>query len=213
MVSELANPLYTDELTAIRTSSIQVWIDEDEYTSLVDITAAELRIIGVTLTEGVHTLTVSVNDAAEPFPNNSMDSITFTIDATPPDIIIDRPTEGITITLLSDLVFEVSYSDVSSGINPDSLEVQLNNINLTSVFTKTTTSAAYYPKWKTEAEMDKYNLIRQTLNDGLNELKVSIFDNADNTTENIRHFNVSLDALDRSFYFRDQPIARRLISE
>jgi len=74
---------YTDKLTAIRTSSIRVWIDGTEYTGVADITAADLRITGLTLTEGSHTLTVSVNDAASPTPNNTTDSITFTIDITP----------------------------------------------------------------------------------------------------------------------------------
>ncbi|MFH0889294.1 MAG: putative Ig domain-containing protein [Planctomycetota bacterium] len=115
---------------------------------------------------------------------------------TPPDLSIDYPTEGITITNLSQLYFDASYADAFSGIDETSLEVLLNNITITNIFIISPSSATYYPMFNTQDEIDKFYLVYGALNDGTNELIVRIKDNAGNITGQIRNFYVTLGTIE-----------------
>jgi hypothetical protein len=117
-------------------------------------------------------------------------TVSLTIDTTSPVITINKPEEGITISSLSQIFCDISYSDTGSGVNINTLEISLNNNPITQVFEIIPTGASYYPAFDTQEEIDKCLTVYQASLVGPNELVVRMRDNVGTLQEVTRHFTV-----------------------
>jgi hypothetical protein len=107
--------------------------------------------------EGVHTVDVMVFDH---FGNSATDSVTFTVDVTPPMVGITSPHGGVELTD-NDVTVQWSGSDGGSGI--DRYQVRLN-----------------YGGWNDDPDQDT-EFTYYGLNDGNHRVDVRVFDKAGNT--------------------------------
>ncbi|MEK7448887.1 MAG: hypothetical protein AAB019_05315, partial [Planctomycetota bacterium] len=202
---------YYDLHSAVKTKQTKVWINDIDLSGSAIITETGLSLSipipsgTANLPDGNYVLKVSVTDSAAygtygdvpAGQQTTVKQITFYVDGTPPNLFIDYPTEGITWTDVSQIHFDLSYNDPSPGssVNNNTLKVLLNEVDVTQVFTSTFTSAAYYPCFDTQEEIDKLIIVYDAFLDGQNELKVSVLDYAGNKKEELRQFFVTLSTI------------------
>ncbi|MEK7450270.1 MAG: hypothetical protein AAB019_12410, partial [Planctomycetota bacterium] len=192
---------YYDLHSAVKTKQTKVWINDIDLSGSAIITETGLSLTA-NLPDGNYVLKVSVTDSAgygtygdaPQGQQTTVKQITFYVDGTPPNLLIDYPAEGITWTDVSQIHFDLSYNDPSPGssVNNNTLKVLLNEVDVTQVFTSTFTSAGYYPRFDTQEEIDKLIMVYSALTDTLNTLIVRVADYAGNRKEETRKFYVGL---------------------
>ena len=121
--------VYYDDGTGsgIDSASVEVYLDSSPLSGCM-ITTSDASCDAYSLTNGLHTVSGSVADAAG---NVSPISGSFTVnaaDTTPPTVSNVAPTGTITV---SDTTISVDYSDADSGIDTGSVDVTLNGTSLT----------------------------------------------------------------------------------
>ncbi|MBI2891534.1 MAG: Ig-like domain-containing protein [Nitrospirae bacterium] len=110
--------------------------------------------------DGLHTLHASIADRAgntgEAMP------VSFTVDTTPPDILIDSPAPGSAVAV-TEVPFRIGYVDGGVGVAPVTLRIELDGEDIT-------------PPLLEPFQVD----FTRTLEDGTHTLAVSIADNLGN---------------------------------
>ncbi|MBI5149746.1 MAG: right-handed parallel beta-helix repeat-containing protein [Candidatus Omnitrophica bacterium] len=133
--AQISADFYDDK--AIDANSAQILLDNVDITAQSNVTAAGFEFLVTTaLSDGVHTLFISVRDAVG---NPTQTSTNFTIDTSVPDIAILIPADG---SLLATATPTISgnLSDATSGIDMNSVRIAVDGVDLTSqaVITQTT---------------------------------------------------------------------------
>ncbi|HCI45360.1 MAG TPA: hypothetical protein DE315_07530 [Candidatus Omnitrophica bacterium] len=125
--TQISADFYDDKM--VDANSAQILLDNVDMTAQSNVTAAGFEFLVTTaLSDGVHTLFISVRDAVG---NPAQLSTNFTIDTLAPDIAILIPANG---SLLATAIPAISGSlnDATSGINTSSVRVSVDGVDLTS---------------------------------------------------------------------------------
>ncbi|MBW8005851.1 MAG: hypothetical protein FVQ06_08725, partial [candidate division NC10 bacterium] len=118
-------------------------VDDDTATITVNgiqatVSAGTFTAAGVPLQQGVNTLTATATD---PAANVGTASIQVTLDTTAPQVTIASPVDGSTLNTNTPLI-RITYADpAGAGLDLQSLVVQINGVDQTSLFTKGATEA------------------------------------------------------------------------
>ncbi|MEE9124540.1 MAG: carboxypeptidase-like regulatory domain-containing protein, partial [candidate division NC10 bacterium] len=118
-------------------------VDDDTATVTVNgvqatVSAGTFTAAGVPLQRGVNTLTATATD---PAANVGTASIQVTLDTTAPQVTIASPVDGSTLNTNTPLI-RITYADpAGAGLDLQSLVVQINGVDQTSLFTKGATEA------------------------------------------------------------------------
>lgn len=119
---------YSDADSGIDLASVRVLVDGMDVTAEAQIEAAIVTFVPTSpLAEGPHTATFRVSDLTG---HQAEASTHFSVDTQAPDLAILEPT-GATLTETS-TVIRVSFSDLTSGIDPASLAIGIDGRDLTT---------------------------------------------------------------------------------
>ena len=117
-----------DNISGVNWDSVRVTLDESDVAFDINPNEGYVNITLSSLSEGNHTLKITVSDNAG---NMAIESINFGIDLTPPIIQIHEPVEGYYYNT-STLEINISISDTLSGINSSSIQLFLDGQAVTS---------------------------------------------------------------------------------
>ncbi|TAJ82654.1 hypothetical protein EPO44_17350, partial [bacterium] len=132
---------FSDHLSGIDLSKLEIHLDGFAVTSQAQITASGFTLNPLNpLSEGVHTVSVSIADRAG---NSASASTTFTIDVTAPLITNLSPVHGSIVTTARPLI-SAQFSD-NFGINLASVRILLDGADVTSQAQITTSGFTLNP--------------------------------------------------------------------
>ncbi|MFH1892581.1 MAG: PKD domain-containing protein [Candidatus Zixiibacteriota bacterium] len=167
---------YYDDWMGVDTSTFAAALDGQTMTELFIIGedhADYQPAVGEELDEGNHHFEVSIADL---LGNIDIDSSSFLVDVTTPDLSVDYPPDGQTITEATPNI-QITYSDDLAGIDLSSLLVEINGTGFTSYFTVGDNGATY-------------QTVTGDLNDGSNSITVSVLDSAGNQSTVTANFSI-----------------------
>lgn len=125
--SRISADFYDDK--AVDVNSARILLDNADITAQSNVTAAGFEFFLTTaLSDGVHTLFISVQDAVG---NPAQISTNFTIDTSAPDIAILIPADGSLLATATPTI-SGSLNDATSGVDTNSVRVSVDGVNLTS---------------------------------------------------------------------------------
>ena len=154
---------FTDD-HGIDVSSVQILLDDTDITAQSNVLPGGFEFFtNAALTDGIHTLSISVRDAAG---NPAQTSTSFTIDTTAPDIAILIPADGSLLATTTPTI-SGSLEDVTSGVDADSVHISVDGVDLTSQATITQTTFE--------------TLVVDTLGDGGHTITIEVADVAGNS--------------------------------
>ncbi|MEO5761422.1 MAG: Ig-like domain-containing protein, partial [Vicinamibacteria bacterium] len=143
--SPLFRVRYVDQVSAPSLSTLTILIDGLDRTSLFNRGPDEASLDGLLqLVDGTHTLRAEIKDQAG---NLGVGMRTFRVDATIPTLTIQAPPYGAILNETRPQI-ELAFSDggfLPSGINGPSLYVAIDDVNVSSSFTRTATEATGLP--------------------------------------------------------------------
>jgi len=163
---------YYDNNTGVDLGGIRLLVDGIDVTGDAMIYPDHLmQIQASALPEGVHTIAVRVPDAVG---NTATAEWNFTVDTEAPVITVMAPAGGSYTSSLPEV--SASYSDGGSGIDPASVRISVDGIDVTSSASVTQTGITYAPA--------------SPIADGTHTASVTVSDNAGNTATATRSFYV-----------------------
>ncbi len=133
--AQISADFYDDK--AVDATSAQILLDNADITAQANVTAAGFEFpVTTTLSDGVHTLFISVRDAVG---NPAQISTSFTIDTSAPEITIVIPADG---SLLATATPAISgtLNDTVSGVNVAGVHISVDGVDLTTQATITETT-------------------------------------------------------------------------
>lgn len=165
---------FNDSLSGINPSSAQIIVDGANVTSRALISASGFTFTPGSLSEGAHTVSVTVADRAG---NSASVSSTFSVDLTSPQIVNLTPADGSTVTSAQPPV-SANFSDNLSGINLASVSIALDGTDVTLQATINSSGFSMTPT--------------TPLTQGPHTVFVSLSDVAGNAASATSAFNLSL---------------------
>jgi hypothetical protein len=130
---------FADEESGVDLESAVFAVDGVDVTSSAVVSAAGIAWgPGEAMEEGVHSLELRVTDGAG---NRATATWSFTIDLIPPTLSIVEPAEPV-ITGNPTPSIVVTYADVLSGVDPSTLEITLDDADITASCAVTATGAS-----------------------------------------------------------------------
>ena len=170
---------FTDNLAGVDAASVELMVDGKAVNA--DVTDSSVSYQpSADLATGTHEVTLTLADA---LGNETSASWTFTIETTPPSIWPAAPVDGArvgkNVAARTDVVVSAYYTDADSGIDVDSVElnVTLNGNRVAGTIESRTESGV---AWKAQ------NVLRA----GIYTVTVSVADNLGNATEHSWSFIV-----------------------
>lgn len=132
---------YADERSGLDLGTLNVRIDGVDRTSLFAVTDTDARAtLPQNLTEGVHTVQIALFDRAG--NRASADTLRFTVDTINPTAAVVQPAHN-SVTGTATPALRVTYSDgTGSGVDPASVRVTVDGVDVTATLTVTATEAA-----------------------------------------------------------------------
>lgn len=118
---------FSDNLTGVAPLSAHILLDGAEVTAQANVTAAGFSFVPSALSDGAHTLSISVRDNQG---NLAQASVNFTIDTTAPVIFNPAPADGSTVTVNTPAI-SADFSDSLSGISTNNAQILLDNNDVT----------------------------------------------------------------------------------
>ncbi len=149
------------DLNGIDASSVALMIDGTDVTGSASVDGSGISV-SVHLSEGAHTVGLTVADAAG---NVAIVTWSFTVDTTPPQVTGMSPASG-ALTNNSRPAISVAFSDATSGIAAASARILINGTDVTPLVTVTSSGVTYVPA--------------TALPDGIAAVTVTVSDNAGN---------------------------------
>jgi len=165
---------FSDNFTGVDISSVEVLLDGFPVTSQAVITATGFTLTPFPLTEGSHTVSVTVADLAT---NQAFGSTDFSVDLTVPTISNLNPSDGSVVTTATPQI-EAQFSDNLAGINVGSVKLLLDGVEVSSQATISASGLSFVPT--------------SPLSQGQHTFLVSVQDNATNLAQAQSTFTVSL---------------------
>ncbi len=175
---------FTDDICGIDKDSFTSQINGTESNTMFNVTETGATSQTITdLPEGENIITASISDLGG---NTANVSTTFTVekpslcdnDTTPPIINITSPIDGETINTTSPQII-IEFSDEICGIDPDSFTAQINNVEISNLFTVTDTNATY--------------LVTTSIPEGESAITASIRDLGGNTANVSTTFTIEIE--------------------
>src|SRR5262249_956432 len=119
---------FTDAGLGIDTASVHLLLDGVDRTAAAQVSAGALSFTAIGLAEGPHAVSVTARDLAG---NQGSDAAHFTIDTVPPALATTSP-PGPTVSDTLSPTVAVTFSDATSGIDPSTLHIFLDETELTT---------------------------------------------------------------------------------
>lgn len=185
---------FSDDLSGVDAESVAIDLDGDhrEDQASIETSGFEL-LLALPLADGAHTAEVELRDHAG---NAARESWSFVTDVTAPEIAVVAPAENPVIGDTTPAI-ELTYSDAVSGIDPDTLRVTIDGLDLTSTCTVSETSTRCEPP---------------ELADGPHEIVAAVADRAGNLGTAALQFDLISDTEPPSILIR-QPQGAVLFNE
>ena len=166
---------FSDNLSGVDEENIQILLDGNDVTTQADASATGFQFTPAALTDGSHALSINISDNAG---NASQVEVNFVTDTSPPVIFNLVPESGSVLdTATPDISGE--FSDDTSGIDVNSIQILLNGADITAESNVTTGGFDFVPS----AELDNTS----------HNLTVTVADIAGNQAQETVSFTVSLE--------------------
>jgi methionine-rich copper-binding protein CopC len=158
---------YSDSNGAINPSNVTLTLDGTNVTAQASVTATGISYTPITnLTEGAHTATLKVVDAAG---NPSEATWSFTVDTQAPTVSNQAPANGATVPTTPIAAISAQFSDTGSGIDPSKVTLTVDGTNVTAQATISSVGVTYTPS--------------TALGSGTHNVNLSVTDKAGNTAQ------------------------------
>ncbi|MEN3052333.1 MAG: Ig-like domain-containing protein [Candidatus Methanosuratincola petrocarbonis] len=128
------------DLCGVVPTSVSILVDGADVTQISSISASGFSL-SIQLQEGSHSVSVAVSDLVG---NTGLTVWSFTVDATPPSIIVISPSNN-TSTNNARLPFSFSFHDSNSGINSSSVSLLVDGADVTSYANVSSSALSYVP--------------------------------------------------------------------
>ena len=119
---------FTDNLTGVAPLSAHILLDGAEVTAQANVTASGFSFVPAALSDGAHTLSISIRDNQG---NQAQASTNFTTDTTAPVISSLTPADGSTVAVAAPAI-SADFSDTVSGVDINTVHVLLDDTDMTA---------------------------------------------------------------------------------